>query len=187
MIKRLFDIAVSFITLIVLSPILMIIGALIKVESRGSLFYTQERLGMNGKIFNLLKFRSMSNEKRNESVQVTSENPQVTKVGNVIRRLKIDELPQLLNVINGDMSIVGPRPCLPSLIESFNEDGHKRLLVRPGLTGLAQVNGNIHLSWEERWKYDRHYVETISIPLDLKIIFQTVLVILLGEKWGLKH
>ena len=113
-------------------------------------------------------------------------NRYLTPIGRVIRKLSLDEIPQLLSVLKGDMSIVGPRPCLPNLIESFNEDGRSRLLVRPGLTGLAQINGNIHLTWEERWKYDREYVENMSLILDIKIILNTVAIVFLGELWGMK-
>ena len=185
--KRVFDIVFTAIALIALLPILFFVAILIKLESKGPLFFTQERVGKKGKIFKLLKFRSMTNEKRDEYIQVTQGDAQVTKVGNLIRRLKIDELPQIINVLKGDMSIVGPRPCLPGLLNEFNADGHKRLLVRPGLTGLAQINGNIHLSWEERWKFDREYVENMSTLMDIKIIFRTMLVVFLGEKWGLKE
>jgi undecaprenyl phosphate N,N'-diacetylbacillosamine 1-phosphate transferase len=111
----------------------------------------------------------------------------VTTVGVVLRRLKIDELPQILNILKGDMSIVGPRPCLPALENDFNEDGEIRLKVRPGLTGLAQTNGNIYLTWEERWKYDRNYVEKCNFVLDLKIVLKTVLIVFIGEEKFLKN
>ena len=114
--------------------------------------------------------------------EILKGDAEVTKVGAVLRRLKIDELPQIINIWRGEMSFVGPRPSLPNQIDRFNEDGKKRILVRPGLTGLAQVNGNIHLSWEERWKFDRRYVEELSFILDLKIIAKTILVVLFGER-----
>lgn len=128
----------------------------------------------------------MTDKKRNSSVQVIGNEPDVTTLGKVIRRLKVDELPQLINVLKGEMSIVGPRPCLPELQESFNQDGKVRLEVRPGLTGLAQINGNIHLSWKERWAFDRNYVENQSLKLDLRIILSTVLIVVFGEQWGMK-
>ncbi|MBA6291514.1 sugar transferase [Colwellia sp. MB3u-70] len=184
--KRIFDLIFSISTLLVLMPLFCICTFLIKVESKGPLFYRQRRLGKNGSIFEILKFRSMTDEEREHNVQTLGNEAEVTKVGKVIRRLKIDELPQLLNVVKGDMSIVGPRPCLPDLIDSFNEDGRSRLLVRPGLTGLAQINGNIHLTWEERWKYDREYIENMSFILDIKIILNTVAIVFLGEQWGMK-
>jgi undecaprenyl phosphate N,N'-diacetylbacillosamine 1-phosphate transferase len=168
-----------------LLPLFLVLALLIKIESEGPIFYSQLRLGKNGCTFSLLKFRSMTNEKRDPTIQIKGNEDQVTKVGLVIRRFKIDELPQLINVLFGYMSIVGPRPCLPNLQESFNDDGKIRLLVRPGLTGMAQISGNTHLSWEERWKHDRQYVENQSFLLDAKIIFRTFLIVLLGEKWGL--
>lgn len=186
MVKRVFDLFVALITLILLFPVLLIVVFFIKIESHGPLFYTQQRLGKNGDVFEILKFRSMTDEEREHNVQTLGNEAEVTKVGKVIRRFKIDELPQLLNVVKGDMSIVGPRPCLPNLIDSFNEDGRSRLLVRPGLTGLAQINGNIHLTWEERWKYDREYVEKMSLILDIKIILNTVVIVFLGEQWVMK-
>jgi undecaprenyl phosphate N,N'-diacetylbacillosamine 1-phosphate transferase len=186
MLKRFIDIVIGFFTLCFFCPLFFIVVFLLKLETQGPIFYSQTRLGKNGHTFNLLKFRSMTNDKRDESIQITTTNSQVTKVGKVIRRLKIDELPQLINVLLGDMSIVGPRPCLPDLQDSFNDDGKVRLLVRPGLTGIAQISGNIYLSWEERWEYDRQYVENQSLLLDIKIIFKTFLIVFLGEKWGLK-
>lgn len=184
--KRIIDFLIALCAVIALFPLFLLVVIAVKCESKGPLFYTQKRLGYTGQIFELLKFRSMTNKERDPSIQVFGDEMEVTRVGKIIRRLKIDELPQLMNVLKGDMSIVGPRPCLPSLQEEFNEDGKARLKVRPGLTGLAQINGNIHLSWEERWKFDRHYVETHNLLLDLKIILNTVLIVLLGEKWGLK-
>lgn len=114
--------------------------------------------------------------------EILADHPDVTPVGRLLRRFKVDELPQLFNVIRGDMSLVGPRPCLPETVSEFDCNGEARLAVRPGLTGLAQVNGNVHLSWPERWKYDRYYVENLSIQLDCKILFKTLLVIVFGEQ-----
>lgn len=184
--KRTIDFLIALCAVIVLSPLLLLVAIAIKLESKGPLFYTQKRLGYTGQVFELLKFRSMTNKEHDPSVQIFGDEMDVTRVGKIIRRLKIDELPQFINVLKGDMSIVGPRPCLPSLQNDFNEDGKARLIVRPGLTGLAQINGNIHLSWEERWKFDRHYVENHNLLLDIKIILNTVLIVVLGEKWGLK-
>lgn len=112
---------------------------------------------------------------------------EVTRIGEILRRFKIDELPQIINVFLGDMSLVGPRPCLPRQRAEFNEDGQQRIKVRPGLTGLAQVNGNIYLSWEERWKYDRQYVEKLSFISDIKIVVRTLAILLYGEEKFLKH
>lgn len=160
----------------------MVVAAfLISVESIGPVFFKQERLGYNGKIFVLYKLRSMVDKVRVKHQQVYKNDSELTRIGKLIRRFKIDEFPQLINVFKGDMSFIGPRPCLPSLQEKFDENGKFRNLVRPGLSGLAQVNGNIFLSWPERWKYDREYVEKQSFLLDLKIFFKTFAIVLIGE------
>lgn len=185
-IKRLMDILGSVVLLLLLMPIFIVVALLIKIGSKGPLFFTQERLGLNGKVFKLYKFRSMTDVKRDALVQVHQNTTEVTRIGKMIRRLKIDELPQLLNVLVGDMSLVGPRPCMEATKMDFNEDGYKRLLVRPGLTGLAQVNGNIFLDWPQRWALDRKYVENVSLMLDIKIMLRTVLIVVLGEQWGKK-
>jgi len=186
MIKRLFDITAASAALVCTSPILITTPILIKATSKGPVFFKQQRLGKDGDIFPIYKFRTMTDKSRDFNNQVHSKDDEITRIGKVIRRLKIDELPQLFNVLIGDMSLVGPRPCLPSLKEEFNQDAEKRLLVRPGLTGLAQVNGNIYLSWEERWQFDRKYVEEQSLSLDLKIILKTILIVVCGEEWGKK-
>jgi undecaprenyl phosphate N,N'-diacetylbacillosamine 1-phosphate transferase len=128
----------------------------------------------------------MVNKSRDLSIQTLNSDPEITKVGRIIRRIKIDELPQLINVFLGDMSLVGPRPCLPSLQASFNVNGKKRLEVKPGITGLAQINGNIYLTWEDRWKFDALYVKNQSFFLDFKILLKTVLIVIIGEKRGLE-
>ncbi len=180
--KRLFDIILSTILIIILLPLFIFVSILIKLETKGPVFFVQERLGKNKRIFTLYKFRSMRvNEDRKEQ-QVFIDHPDITRIGAFIRRFKIDELPQLFNVLKGDMSLVGPRPCLPTLIEKFDENAFYRLKVRPGLTGWAQVNGNIYNTWPKRWELDRYYVENQSIYLDLKILLMTIYVVLFGEK-----
>lgn len=179
--KRLFDFILSLLSLLILSPLLLISGLLVSLTSKGPVFFKQGRLGKNGNVFKLYKFRTMTHKKRESKEQVFGSNPEVTFVGKFLRRLKIDELPQLINVLKGDMSFVGPRPCLPELKEEFDENGKLRLKVRPGLSGLAQINGNIYLSWPERWKYDAEYVMHQSFILDLKIIFKTFLIVIFGE------
>ncbi|AXG68978.1 undecaprenyl phosphate N,N'-diacetylbacillosamine 1-phosphate transferase [Kordia sp. SMS9] len=181
--KRIVDILVGVGTLIVLLPLFIIVGILIYLSSKGSIFYSQDRIGKNGEMFRLHKFRSMyTNKNFSVNTQVFKNDKNVTTIGKFIRRFKIDELAQIINVINGDMSIVGPRPVLPAVKEHFDENAEHRLKVRPGLTGLSQVNGNIHLPWKERWVFDRKYVENISFVNDIKIIFKTFAVILLGEE-----
>lgn len=185
--KRFFDLLISTSCIILLLPIGLLISILIKLTSKGTIFFLQKRLGKDGQIFNIYKFRTMTSAKREVKNEIFSKNPDVTVVGTVLRRLKLDETPQLLNVFLGEMSLVGPRPCTPELLLKFNKDGFERLRVKPGLTGLAQINGNIYLSWEDRWYFDKLYVERISFILDVKIITKTFLVILLGEKRFLKR
>ncbi len=179
--KRFLDVLFGLIGLILFSPLLLLASILIKCSSKGPIFFLQERLGKKGEIFRVYKFRTMTNKQREVRREIRKGDSEVTKFGYILRRFKIDELPQLLNVILGNMSIVGPRPCMPDLINDFNEDGYYRLKVLPGLTGLAQINGNINLTWEERWRYDRAYVEKISFILDIKIIVKTILIIVIGE------
>lgn len=184
--KRWLDFGLSSVTIIVLSPIFLIVYLLVKIDSQGPFFFVQERIGKGGRFFKVYKIRTMTNKNRIVERQVFSDNAEITRVGAIFRRLKIDELPQLLNIWKGDMSFVGPRPSLPELLRELNEDGKKRILVRPGLTGLAQVNGNIYLSWEERWRFDCEYVERISFMEDLKILLKTFGIVVFGEKLFLK-
>jgi lipopolysaccharide/colanic/teichoic acid biosynthesis glycosyltransferase len=180
--KRIIDVLVSIFFLLIIIPLFLFVIILIKIDSKGPIFYCQDRLGINGNIFRLFKFRTMSHKIRQNHTQTYEGDPEITRIGSVLRRLKIDELPQLINILLGNMSLVGPRPCLPELLVKFNDDAYSRLKVKPGLTGLAQINGNIYLSWEERWIYDKKYVENISFLLDLKILCRTFLIIIFGEK-----
>lgn len=179
--KRIIDLFFSLIGLIIVSPLLLICSVIIKISSKGPIFFLQDRLGKEGKIFKVYKLRTMTNRKRDADREIRKGDSDVTKFGYFLRRYKIDELPQLLNVLLGNMSIVGPRPCMPELINVFNDDGKFRIKVLPGLTGLAQINGNINLSWEDRWKYDRIYVENISFIMDVKIIIKTISILIVGE------
>ena len=185
-IKRFFDFFISLLIILFLVPLFIILYILVKLDSKGDFFFFQERLGKNGQIFKVFKIRTMTDKVRVADREILKGDSEVTRMGNVLRRLKIDELPQIINICKGDMSFVGPRPCLPNQITEFNEDGKTRILVTPGLTGLAQTNGNIYLTWEERWKYDRYYVENLSFFLDIAIVFKTVLIVLLGEQKFLK-
>ena len=185
-IKRFFDFFISLLIILFLVPLFIILYILLKLDSKGDFLFFQERLGKNGQIFKVFKIRTMTDKVRVADREILKGDSEVTRMGNVLRRLKIDELPQIINIFKGDMSFVGPRPCLPNQITEFNEDGKTRILVTPGLTGLAQTNGNIYLTWEERWKYDRYYVENLSFFLDIAIVFKTVLIVLLGEQKFLK-
>ena len=185
-IKPFLDFFVGAFLLLLLSPILLVIGLLIKLTSQGPLFFLQERVGLSGRTFMIMKFRTMIDKERSEHKEIFKGDSEVTKIGYYLRRYKLDELPQIVNILKGDMSLVGPRPCLAAQLKFFNDDAQYRILVRPGMTGLAQVNGNIFLSWEERWKYDREYVENLSATLDLEILFKTIRIVLKGEEQYLK-
>lgn len=179
--KRITDLLIAFIALIIFAPVFLIVAIAIKMDSKGPVFFSQERLGYKGALFNILKFRTMSHKNRRVHKEVLKGNTEVTNVGSVLRRYKIDELPQLINILKGDMSIVGPRPFLPLHKKMLTGNKIQRINFRPGLTGLAQINGNIHLSWQERLVYDLIYIEKVSFLLDLKIIFKTFLIIIRGE------
>ena len=185
--KRLFDFFISFAILLLLFPLFIIVAVLIKLDSKGPIFYLQSRVGENGRVFRIYKLRTMTNKERDPNVKQTFlQDPDITRIGGLLRRFKIDELPQIWNVFIGDMSLVGPRPALPSLYEKFGEIAKKRCEVRPGMTGWAQVNGNIYLPWEERLCLDREYVDRMSFMLDLRILVKTVAIVLFGEEKYIK-
>ena len=185
--KRLFDFFISFAILLLLFPLFIIVAVLIKLDSKGPIFYLQSRVGENGRVFRIYKLRTMTNKERDPNVKQTYlQDPDITRIGGLLRRFKIDELPQIWNVFIGDMSLVGPRPALPSLYEKFGEIAKERCEVRPGMTGWAQVNGNIYLPWEERLCLDREYVDRMSFMLDLRILVKTVAIVLFGEEKYIK-
>lgn len=173
--KRILDISISFFFLIFLLPILLFISILIKIDSKGPVFFKQDRVGYDGNIFQLYKFRSMYNDKKGAHF-TTFDDPRITRVGKIIRRTSIDELPQLLNVLKGDMSLVGPRPNVPRQKDEYRaEDWALRNSVLPGITGLAQVKLRSLATPEERLFLDLEYIRKNSLLLDLKIIVQTAL------------
>ena len=180
--KRLFDLAVCLPVFVLTLPLLIVTAVLVRLDSKGPIFFNQERLGRFGSTFLTYKFRTMTHRERVASAEVLPGHSEVTRIGHWLRRFKIDELPQLLNILKGDMSLVGPRPALPEHIHDYDGNGLRRLLTRPGLTGLAQVNGNIYLSWPERWMYDAEYVEKLSAVGDARILMRTVAVVFLGEE-----
>ena len=182
-VKRTADIIFSAAGLIVLMPILLISAILLEVFMPGPLFFKQQRVGKNGRLFNILKFRSMKVDKALEaSHDFTRDAERMTPFGKLLRRTKIDELPQLWNVLVGDMSLVGPRPTVKEQTDKYNDYQRQRLNMRPGMTGLAQVNGNISLTWDERFVYDIEYVNNFSVLLDVRILCKTVLVVIMGEE-----
>lgn len=185
-IKRTMDIFISSIGLIITSPVLLIVSLIIKLYDKGSVFYKQERVTENNKLFNLYKFRTMVEdaEKHTGPVLATDKDTRITPVGRFLRASRIDELPQLINVLRGDMSIVGPRPERPYFVEQFNEeiDGFKyRVYVKAGITGLAQILSNYSTDPKTKAKYDLMYIKNYSVLLDIIIIFNTVKTILLKD------
>ncbi|MGK7390754.1 MAG: sugar transferase [Candidatus Cyclobacteriaceae bacterium M2_1C_046] len=181
--KRLIDVIVSGFILLLMLPFLLIIAVLVKIESPGSIFFLQNRVGKNLSLFTVYKFRTMTNEKRTVGKKpVIGKAAGVTKFGYWLRRFKIDELPQLINVLKGDMSLVGPRPSIAAQLDDMTDEQKKRYSVRPGCTGLAQVSGNIHMNWERRYKFDLNYVRNITFTNDLKILFRTIFIIIEGEE-----
>jgi len=182
-IKEIFDKVVAFIALIILSPLFLVVAVLIKIDSKGPVFFMQERAGKNGKIFKTFKFRTMiaGADEKTKGVYIDKESPYVTRMGKFLRRSGIDELPQVINVLKGDMSFVGPRPTLEYQIKKYNDFQKKRLLMKPGITGWALINGRNKLTWSERIKLDVWYVEHWSFWLDIKILFKTIWVVARGE------
>lgn len=191
--KRALDVIASFLGLVILSPILLIVAILIKLESKGPAIFAQSRIGLNGKEFKMYKFRSMVQNAEELKEKLAKQNemsgpmfkikndPRVTKVGKFIRKTSIDELPQLLNILKGDMTLVGPRPSLQREVEKFESWMLKRLEVKPGLTCYWQVSGRNNIDFYEWMKLDLKYVNDMGFWLDIKLIFKTVAV-LFGDK-----
>jgi exopolysaccharide biosynthesis polyprenyl glycosylphosphotransferase len=187
--KRILDITLSIIILIITLPLTLLTAFAIKLDSEGPVFFIQERMGQNGKIFKMIKFRSMRKdaEKHTGPVWSQKDDPRVTRVGKIIRKVRIDEIPQFINVLKGDMSIVGPRPERPYFVEKLSQEipyYKRRLRVRPGITGWAQVKHKYDESIEDvkiKLRYDLFYIENMSIRMDLKILFRTIFVVLFGK------
>ena len=179
-IKRVLDFILSLIALIILSPIYLVLAILVRIKLGSPIIFKQERPGLNEKIFTLYKFRTMTDEK-DENGKLLPDEVRLTKFGKFLRSTSLDELPELINIIKGDMSIVGPRPQLVRDMLFMTDEQRKRHTVRQGLTGLAQVSGRNNISWEEKINYDLQYIENITFIGDIKIIFKTVLKVLKKE------
>jgi lipopolysaccharide/colanic/teichoic acid biosynthesis glycosyltransferase len=181
LLKNLVDRLVALILLIVLSPLLITIAILVIRDSRGPAIFVQKRVGAGKRLFSLYKFRTMllPEYSMNGKEQIKKDGDRITGLGNFLRRTSLDELPQLINILKGDMSLVGPRPTLLYQVERYNEIQLRRLDMKPGLTGLAQVKGRNSLSWEEKILYDVAYIENFSLWLDIKILFKTIKVVFL--------
>lgn len=179
-IKRILDIISSLLAIILLSPLLGMLAVIGAFEMKGNPFFTQERPGKDEKIFKLVKFRTMTNAK-DENGELLSDAERLTKYGKFLRNTSLDELPELFNILKGDMSVIGPRPLLVQYLPRYNAHQHRRHEVRPGLSGWAQVNGRNAISWEDKFNYDVEYVDNYSIVMDLKILFMTILNVLKRE------
>jgi exopolysaccharide biosynthesis polyprenyl glycosylphosphotransferase len=191
--KAAFDRGMAALALLLLAPLFLVIALVVRATSAGPAFFRQERVGRDGERFRLWKFRSMTadaEERRTALLGLNELNgprfkirndPRVTKVGAFLRKYSIDELPQLINVVRGDMSLVGPRPPLPAEVEQYEGHAHRRLLVKPGITGLWQVSGRSDLDWDEALQLDLRYVEDWSLGLDLSLLARTVLSVLKGR------
>ena len=171
--KRFFDIILSLIAIIILSPVYLIISVLVLIFMGWPILFKQPRPGKNEKIFNMYKFRTMTNKKDKDGKLLSNEK-RLTKFGNLLRKTSLDELPEIFCILIGKMSIVGPRPLHVEYLEYYNEEQKHRHDVRPGLTGWAQANGRNSITWTEKFKYDIYYVKNLSLILDIKIIFMTI-------------
>jgi undecaprenyl phosphate N,N'-diacetylbacillosamine 1-phosphate transferase len=172
-IKKILDVVLSIAILIFLSPIFLLICIVLTFANSGSPFFIQKRPGKKEVIFDIIKFKTM-NDSKDENGNLLADAQRLTKIGKFIRSTSLDEFPQLLNVIKGEMSIVGPRPLLPQYLQLYNEFQKKRHDVKPGITGWAQINGRNAITWEEKFELDVYYVQNVTFVLDLKIVFKTV-------------
>ncbi|MBU2945652.1 sugar transferase [Zobellia uliginosa] len=171
--KRLIDFLVALFGLIVAGPLMVFVILFLAISNKGNVFFVQKRPGKNEVVFKILKFKTM-NDRKDENGNLLPDEIRLTPIGKFIRKTSLDELPQLLNVLKGEMSLIGPRPLLVSYLPLYSETQKKRHLVRPGITGWAQVNGRNAISWDKKFEYDVWYVENLSFLLDLKIIFLTI-------------
>jgi lipopolysaccharide/colanic/teichoic acid biosynthesis glycosyltransferase len=181
--RRLFDVVVAAVALVVTAPVLLAAIVAIRLETPGHPIYRQRRIGKDGRPFDMLKLRTMvaGAESMGSGLAVNEGDPRITRVGALLRRLSIDELPNLVNVLRGDMAIIGPRPTVPVQVEQYTERQRGRLAVRPGITGWAQVNGRARLPWSERIELDLFYIEHRTWRMDLEILARTVRLLLTGE------
>ena len=169
-IKPFGDLIISLLLLIILSPIIILTAILLLIANNGKIFFFQQRPGLNCKPFKIVKFKTMTDKKDTDG-NLLNDDKRLTKVGRFVRKTSLDEIPQLLNVLIGDMSLIGPRPLLPEYLPLYNSEQKKRHLVRPGITGWAQVNGRNTISWQQKFEYDVWYVDNLSFLVDVKIFY----------------
>ncbi len=188
--KRVFDLIAVIAGLAVLSPFMLIFYLLVRCTSRGGGFFVQGRAGRDGRLFRMVKFRTMRADHKHDpdpTIVITDTHEAVTPVGHFLRKFKLDELPQLFNVLAGHMSLVGPRPTVPEQVEKYGEFERRRLLARPGITGLAQINGGTGLTWPERIEWDVYYVEHRTLMTDLKILLRTAVSLIIGTEKNIRR
>ena len=178
--KRTIDFLVAFIGLLFLSPVLLILILFLSIANDGKPFFVQNRPGKNGIIFTIIKFKTM-NDRKDSNGNLLSDSDRLTRIGSIVRKTSLDEIPQLLNVLKGDMSLIGPRPLLVQYLALYDDIQKKRHNVRPGITGWAQVNGRNAISWNQKFEYDVWYVENVSFLLDIKIFFLTIKKVLVRD------
>ncbi|WP_159800591.1 sugar transferase [Flavobacterium sp. MK4S-17] len=178
--KRVIDFTAALIGLVILSPILLIVIILLSIQNNGKPFFFQERPGKNAKPFYIIKFKSMTDARDNEG-KLLPDNERITKLGKIVRKTSVDELPQLINVLKGEMSLIGPRPLLFKYIPFYNEEQLRRHEMRPGITGWAQVNGRNSISWTDKFRLDVYYIDNVSLWLDIKILWLTLLKVIRKE------
>ena len=184
--KRILDFIASFIAIIVFSPIFLLVALLLLINNKGSVFFFQKRPGKNEQIFKVVKFKTMT-DKKDKNGNLLPDADRLTNLGKFVRKTSLDELPQLINVLKGDMSLIGPRPLLPEYLPLYNNTQKRRHSVKPGITGWAQVNGRNAISWSKKFEYDVWYVDNMSFFLDLKIIALTILKVIKSEDINAKN
>ena len=178
--KTFFDFIASFLGLLLLSPVFVIVTIGLFFSNQGKPFFFQNRPGKNGKIFKIIKFKTM-NDRKNSNGDLLPDSERLTEIGAFVRKTSLDEIPQLINVLKGEMSLIGPRPLLPEYLKLYNDVQRRRNEVKPGITGWAQVNGRNTISWEQKFEYDVWYVNNISLILDIKIVLLTIKKVFISE------
>ena len=177
-IKRLFDIVTTGIALILLSPVLIVLAILVRLKLGSPVLFCQQRPGLDGKAFTIFKFRTMINKQYDKSGNIIADSQRLTKFGQFLRSMSLDELPEFFNVLKGDMSLVGPRPLMMKYLDRYTPEQTRRHEAKPGITGWAQINGRNNITWEEKFELDVWYVDNWSIWLDLKILFKSIIAVL---------
>jgi lipopolysaccharide/colanic/teichoic acid biosynthesis glycosyltransferase len=179
-IKIFFDVGGAFILLLLVSPLFLIVGILLFLQNGGNTFFYQKRVGYQEKTFYIIKFKTMTDE-RDDKGELLPDSERITQLGNWIRKFSLDEMPQLINILKGDMSLIGPRPLLCKYIPLYSDEQRRRHQVKPGITGWAQVNGRNSISWARKFELDLYYIDNLSFMLDMKIIYLTILKVLKRE------